>query len=119
MKRAVSILMLALFLVSCGSEAIKQERTEAIKRAREKRASNTAPSSKFVPEAQETNTKFNWKTNQSINPLDDSVTVVAFLNAWQGTGDVPAAVEFGRVAAAPVNTLRQQPHRCQEISVCF
>ena len=34
-------------------------------------------------------------------------------------GDVPAAVEFGRVAAAPVNTLRQQPHRCQEISVCF
>ena len=37
----------------------------------------------------------------------------------QGKGDVPAAVEFGRVAAAPVNTLRQQPHRCQEISVCF
>ena len=37
--------------------------------------------------------------------------------AWQG--DVPAAVEFGRVAAAPVNTLRQQTHRCQEISVCF
>ena len=35
------------------------------------------------------------------------------------SGDVPAAVEFGRVAAAPVNTLRQQPHRCQEISVCF
>ena len=34
-------------------------------------------------------------------------------------GDVPAAVEFGRVAAAPVNTLRQQTHRCQEISVCF
>ena len=34
-------------------------------------------------------------------------------------GDVLAAVEFGRVAAAPVNTLRQQPHRCQEISVCF
>ena len=33
--------------------------------------------------------------------------------------DVPAAVEFGRVAAAPVNTLRQQTHRCQEISVCF
>ena len=36
-----------------------------------------------------------------------------------GMGDVPAAVEFGRVAAAPVNTLRQQTHRCQEISVCF
>ncbi len=36
-----------------------------------------------------------------------------------GDGDVPAAVEFGRVAAAPVNTLRQQTHRCQEISVCF
>ena len=34
-------------------------------------------------------------------------------------GDVPAAVEFGRVGAAPVNTLRQQTHRCQEISVCF
>ena len=34
-------------------------------------------------------------------------------------GDVPAAVEFGRVATAPVNTLRQQTHRCQEISVCF
>ncbi len=34
-------------------------------------------------------------------------------------GDVPAAVEFGRVAAAPVNTLKQQTHRCQEISVCF
>ena len=34
-------------------------------------------------------------------------------------GDVPAAVEFGRVAAAPVNTLRQQTHRCQEISVCL
>ena len=34
-------------------------------------------------------------------------------------GDVPAAVEFGRVAAAPVNALRQQTHRCQEISVCF
>ena len=39
------------------------------------------------------------------------------LGAW--LGDVPAAVEFGRVAAAPVNTLRQQTHRCQEISVCF
>ena len=36
-----------------------------------------------------------------------------------GCGDVPAAVEFGRVAAAPVNALRQQTHRCQEISVCF
>ena len=35
------------------------------------------------------------------------------------SGDVPAAVEFGRVAATPVNTLRQQTHRCQEISVCF
>ena len=35
------------------------------------------------------------------------------------SADVPAAVEFGRVAAAPVNTLRQQTHRCQEISVCF
>ena len=34
-------------------------------------------------------------------------------------GDVPTAVEFGRVATAPVNTLRQQTHRCQEISVCF
>ena len=34
-------------------------------------------------------------------------------------GMSPAAVEFGRVAAAPVNTLRQQTHRCQEISVCF
>ena len=34
-------------------------------------------------------------------------------------GNVPAAVEFGRVAVAPVNTPRQQPHRCQEISVCF
>ncbi len=34
-------------------------------------------------------------------------------------GDVPAAVEFGRVAAAPVNTLTQQTHCCQEISVCF
>ena len=38
------------------------------------------------------------------------------LSYW---GDVPAAVELGRVAAAPVNTLRQQTHRCQEISVCF
>ena len=38
---------------------------------------------------------------------------------WMLRGDVPAAVEFGRVAAAPVNTLRQQTHRCQEISVCF
>ena len=38
-------------------------------------------------------------------------------SAW--SGDVPAAVEFGRVGAAPVNTLRQQTHRCQEISVCF
>jgi len=44
---------------------------------------------------------------------------------WTGTcrfrkqGDVPAAVEFGRVAAAPVNTLTQQTHCCQEISVCF
>ena len=45
------------------------------------------------------------------------------LERYNGTvpvlGDVPAAVEFGRVAAAPVNTLRQQTHRCQEISVCF
>ena len=41
------------------------------------------------------------------------------LTVWFDEGDVPAAVEFGRVAAAPVNTLRQQPHRCQEISVCF
>ncbi len=39
--------------------------------------------------------------------------------AFADSGDVPAAVEFGRVAAAPVNTLRQQTHRCQEISVCF
>ena len=40
-------------------------------------------------------------------------------NLRRNSGDVPAAVEFGRVAAAPVNTLRQQTHRCQEISVCF
>ena len=40
-------------------------------------------------------------------------------NSHSLIGDVPAAVEFGRVAAAPVNTLRQQTHRCQEISVCF
>ena len=40
------------------------------------------------------------------------------IRRWE-IGDVPAAVEFGRVAAAPVNTLRQQTHRCQEISVCF
>ena len=41
------------------------------------------------------------------------------IRAADAKGDVPAAVEFGRVAAAPVNTLRQQAHRCQEISVCF
>ena len=29
-------------------------------------------------------------------------------------GDVPPAVEFARVATAPVITLRQQTHRCQE-----
>ena len=42
-----------------------------------------------------------------------------FLGRRRNFGNVPAAVEFGRVAVAPVNTLRQQPHRCQEISVCF
>ena len=42
-----------------------------------------------------------------------------FLHSIASLGNVPAAVEFGRVAVAPVNTLRQQPHRCQEISVCF
>ena len=45
--------------------------------------------------------------------------VSLFKVRWHLGGDVPAAVEFGRVAAAPVNTLRQQTHRCQEISVCF
>ena len=44
---------------------------------------------------------------------------LVFNRANNISGDVPAAVEFGRVAAAPVNTLRQQTHRCQEISVCF
>ena len=44
---------------------------------------------------------------------------LTFATLHTNSGDVPAAVEFGRVAAAPVNTLRQQPHRCQEISVCF
>ena len=34
-------------------------------------------------------------------------------------GNVPAAVEFGRVATTPVNTLRQRTHRCQEISDRF
>ena len=34
-------------------------------------------------------------------------------------GDVPPAVEFARVATAPVITLRQQTHRCQEISVVY
>ena len=48
--------------------------------------------------------------------LDD---IDSFSRVTKVSGDVPAAVEFGRVAAAPVNTLRQQPHRCQEISVCF
>ena len=52
---------------------------------------------------------------------DHSIDNVALLCRAHNVylGDVPAAVEFGRVAAAPVNTLRQQPHRCQEISVCF
>ena len=48
--------------------------------------------------------------------LISAVTRIAIISY---PGDVPAAVEFGRVAAAPVNTLRQQTHRCQEISVCF
>ena len=60
--------------------------------------------------------------------LDQVVThpVFGYRCSWRSMirvharlGDVPAAVEFGRVAAAPVNTLRQQTHRCQEISVCF
>ena len=58
--------------------------------------------------------------------LGNGVTVAAanfdahyLFTARRFRGDVPAAVEFGRVAAAPVNTLRQQTHRCQEISVCF
>ena len=37
----------------------------------------------------------------------------------QWAGNVPAAVEFGRVATTPVNTLRQRTHRCQEISDRF
>ena len=32
---------------------------------------------------------------------------------------INAGSTFCGVAAAPVNTLRQQTHRCQEISVCF
>ncbi len=48
----------------------------------------------------------------------ESVRTTAFQRIYN-QGDVPAAVEFGRVATAPVNTLRQQTHRCQEISVCF
>ena len=51
--------------------------------------------------------------HEFANRLQDLVPIVS------NEGDVPAAVEFGRVAAAPVNTLRQQTHRCQEISVCF
>ena len=34
-------------------------------------------------------------------------------------GDVPTAVELGRVAAARVNISTQQSFHCQEISVCF
>ncbi len=48
-----------------------------------------------------------------------NVVVITTRDGRLRSGDVPAAVEFGRVAAAPVNTLRQQTHRCQEISVCF
>ena len=43
----------------------------------------------------------------------------ALIKTSQGKGDVPPAVEFARVATAPVITLRQQTHRCQEISVFF
>ena len=46
--------------------------------------------------------------------MEDGINSILLL-----TGNVPAAVEFGRVAAAPVNTLRQQTHRCQEISDRF
>ncbi len=68
---------------------------------------------------------------EDYDPIDDNTFKDARLNplstfsidvdtaSYSNVGDVPAAVEFGRVAAAPVNTLRQQTHRCQEISVCF
>ena len=54
---------------------------------------------------------------QAASVLGKNYAGTLGVDGW--AGDVPAAVEFGRVAAAPVNTLRQQPHRCQEISVCF
>ena len=55
-----------------------------------------------------------WRFDEALrNSEDSSALNTSFI------GDVPAAVEFGRVAATPVNTLRQQTHRCQEISVCF
>ena len=57
----------------------------------------------------------NWMADKTGKPGGQRV----YSDMAIETGDVPAAVEFGRVAAAPVNTLRQQPHRCQEISVCF
>ncbi len=51
--------------------------------------------------------------------VEAGVDMNPHMPTYPDNGDVPAAVEFGRVAAAPVNTLRQQTHRCQEISVCF
>ena len=62
-----------------------------------------------------------WEDVQDITfPYPGPETSRSFLKHTEAAdGDVPAAVEFGRVAAAPVNTLRQQTHRCQEISVCF
>ena len=59
------------------------------------------------------------KTTEVLGKLSEGEASAADGTADPAEGAVPAAVEFGRVAAAPVNTLRQQTHRCQEISVCF
>ena len=64
--------------------------------------------------------RYSVEAAEKLKALGDKASEATALNTLGVTyGDVPAAVEFGRVAAAPVNTLRQQPHRCQEISVYF
>ena len=60
-----------------------------------------------------------WSRPELRLSNNDRRGVGEFVLEHSTLGDVPAAVEFGWVAAAPVNTLRQQTHRCQEISVCF
>ena len=69
-----------IFAVGCGASAPEDRSTETIE------TEPAAPEPEPEPEPQpETG---GWRVSRSTNPLDDSTTVVAVLNAAEGVGGI-------------------------------